>query len=167
MKTWSLTAAAFALVATLASAPAHAQSGWTTSASADIGAAVPVNAYLNLSSSTISIPQPTAADVAAGVSKPAVITMSYGSNGTIALGYEFTGGTPFLTGAAGNQIPINRLRLSVDGGPSEEMSEFKAAWRGGIAPGDHAETLAIALALDYSVKPDTYSVPWEVILTAN
>lgn len=166
MKRRSLTAA-LALAAMVAAAPAHGQSNTTVTASADIGVAVPINAYINLSTSNISIPRPTAADVAAGISQPAVITMNYGSNGTIALGYQFTAGNAFLTGQGGNQIAIGRLRLSVDGGPNEEMAEFKHAWRGGIAPGDYTETLAIALHLDYSVKPDSYSAPWEVILTAN
>lgn len=165
MKRRSLTAA-LALAAAVAAAPAHGQSSTTVTASADVGIEVPINAYLNLSTSNISIPQPTAADVAAGISKPAVVTMSYGSNGTIGLGYQFTGGG-HLTGAAGNIIALGRLRLSVDGGPMEQMAEFNHAWRGGIAPGDYTETLAIALNLDYSVKPDTYTAPLEVIVTAN
>jgi hypothetical protein len=165
MKRRSLTAA-LALAVAVAGAPAHGQS-ITVTAAADIGVTVPINGYLNLSTTSISIPQPTAADVAAGISKPALITMSYGSNGTIALGYHFTAGLPHMTGAGGNQVAIGRLRLSVDGGAPEEMAEFNNAWRGGIAPGDYTETLAIALRLDYSVKPDTYSAPWEVVLTAN
>jgi len=151
--------------AALATLPAHAQN--TASASADLGVTVPVNAYINLSSSTITIPQPTAADVAAGISKPATITMSYGSNGTIALGYMFTTG-PRLAGASSDAaVSLSSLRLSVDGGASEVMAQYNNAWRGGIAPGDHVETLAFSLALDYRVKPEQYSGTWQVTLTAN
>jgi hypothetical protein len=165
MKRSSL-AAILLSAAGLASAPVHAQSNVTVTAAADVEIVVPINAYLNLSSSNISIPQPTAADVAAGISKPAIVTMSYGSNGTIALGYQFTGGS-FMTGTGGNQVAIGALRLSMDGGPNEQMAEFNHTWRGGIAPGDYTESLAIALALNWSVKPDQYSAPWEVILVAN
>lgn len=153
-------------LAAILAAPAlgHAQS--TVSASTDVGVSVPINAYVNLSSSSIVIPQPTAADVAAGVSKPATVTLSYGSNGTIALGYQFT--NPYLAAAgSGSNIPVSRLNLSVDGGTPDQMGQYMANWRGGIAPGDHVETLAFTLDLDYSVKPDQYSATWQVTLSAN
>ncbi|HEU4559425.1 MAG TPA: hypothetical protein VFS20_16320 [Longimicrobium sp.] len=154
-------------VAALSPVAATAQSKFLT-ASADISAAVPINAYLNLSTSTITIPQPTAADVSAGMSKPAVVTLSYGANAPISLGYRFTTG-PNLTGAqTGTPLSVGRLRLAVDGGPAEVMPEFMNAWRSGIPAGDHTETLSLALALDYSVKPDQYGgATLEFTLTAN
>ena len=165
MKKSILAAAVFATAA-FAAPSIHAQAPTTVIAAADVGVTVPINAYLNLSTSSISIPQPTAADVATGLSKPAVVTMSFGSNGTIALGYQFTGGGN-MTGTGGNQVGVGNLRLSVDGGPSEPMAEFNNAWRSGIAPGEYTESLAFALALNWRVKPDTYSAPWEVVLVAN
>lgn len=168
MKQASLIAVAVAVAAAaLATAPASGQTRFLT-ASADISATVPINAYLNLSASTITIPQPTAADVAAGITQPAVVTLSYGANAPIALGYRFTTG-PHLTGAVtGAPLHVGRLRLSVDGGPAQAMAEAESTWRDGIAAGDHTETLAFAVALDYSVKPDQYGgATWEVTLTAN
>lgn len=158
-------AAVLTLAAALATVPAHAQN--SASASADLGVTVPINAYINLSSSTITIPQPTAADIAAGISRPATITMSYGSNGTIALAYQFTSGARLAGASSDAAVSLGSLRLSVDGGASEVMAEYNNAWRGGIAPGDHTETLAFSLALDYRVKPEQYSGTWQVTLTAN
>jgi hypothetical protein len=157
--------AVLTLAAALA-APALAHAQRSVSASADVGVSIPINAYVNLSSSSISIPAPTAADVAAGVSKPGYITLSYGSNGTMALGYEFTSGGN-LQGAGGNAtLGLGRLRLSVDGGAPETMAWYGNQWRDGIPAGDHVETLAFTLGLDYSVKPDVYSATWQVTLSA-
>ena len=153
-------------LAALCAAPAVASAQHNPTASADVGINVPINAYVNLSSSTIAIPQPTAADVAAGVSKPATVTLSYGSNGTIALGYLFA--TPHLVGAnSGTNVAVSKLKLSVDGGAPQQMGQYAASWRGGIAAGEYVETLSFTLGLDYSVKPDQYTANWTVTLTAN
>jgi hypothetical protein len=157
--------AVLTLAAALA-APALGHAQRAVSASADVGVAVPVNAYVNLSSSSISIPAPTAADVAAGVSKPGYINLSYGSNGIMMLGYQFTSG-PYLQGAGGNEtLALGRLRVSVDGGAPQAMQEYQTEWRGWISSGDHVETLAFTLALDYSVRPDVYRGTWQVTLSA-
>jgi hypothetical protein len=67
--------------------------------------------------------------------------MSYGSNGLISLSYRFASGGA-LVGTAGSTYSVGALRLAVDGGPEEVMSEFNDAWRSNIPAGDYAQTLS-------------------------
>ena len=133
---------------------------------AEIAVTVPVNAYLSLSTSTLTIPTPTAADVAAGRSRPATVTMNYGSNGLIALSYRFVSGGS-LIGAAGSSYAVSNLQLSVDGGPEEAMSEYNESWRSNIPAGEYTETLSITMPLQWNVKPDSYSGVWEATIIAS
>jgi hypothetical protein len=154
-----------ASAALLALAPAaHAQN--RVDQQAEVAVTVPVNAYLNLSSSSVTIPTPTAADVAAGRSRPATLTMSYGSNGLISLSYRFPSGG-VLVGTAGSTYAVGALRLAVDGGPEEVMSEYNDAWRSNIPAGDYTETLSITMPLSWNVKPDTYSGVWEATIVGS
>jgi hypothetical protein len=151
-----------ATAALLAVAPgAHAQN--RVDQQAEIVITVPVNAYLNLSSSSVTIPTPTAADFVAGRSRPVTINMSYGSNGLISLGYRFPSGGA-LVGTAGSTYSVSKLRLAVDGGIEETMAEFTDGWRTNIRPGDYTETLSITMPLSWDVKADTYSGVWEATI---
>ena len=151
-----------AAAAMLALAPAaHSQN--RVDQQAEVSVTVPINAYLDLSSSSVTIPTPTAADVAAGRSRPATLTMSYGSNGLISLSYRFPSGAT-LVGTGGSTYAVGALRLSVDGGPEEVMTQFNDSWRSNIPAGDYTETLSITMPLSWNVKPDSYSGVWEATI---
>lgn len=151
-------------LAALAFAPAaHAQN--RVDQRAEVAVTVPVNAYLSLSASSVTIPTPTAADVAAGRSRPATIAMNYGSNGLIALSYRFVSGGA-LIGASGSMYAVGNLLLSVDGGPEESMAEYNEAWRSNIPAGEYSEALSITMPLRWNVKPDSYSGVWEATIVA-
>jgi hypothetical protein len=157
--------AAVAAAAVLVGAPAaHAQN--RVDQQAEIAVTVPINAYLNLSSSSVTIPTPTAADVAAGRSRPATLTMSYGSNGLISLSYRFPSGGA-LVGAGGSSFAVGGLLLAVDGGQEEAMTQFNDAWRSNIPAGDYTETLSITMPLSWNVEPDTYSGVWEATIVGS
>jgi hypothetical protein len=158
--------AALAAAAVLVGAPAAAHAQNRVDQQAEIAVTVPINAYLNLSTSSVTIPTPTAADVAAGRSRPATLTMSYGSNGLIALSYRFPSGGA-LVGAGGSSFAVGGLLLSVDGGQEEVMSQFNDAWRSNIPAGDYTETLSITMPLSWNVKPDTYTGVWEATIVGS
>ncbi|WP_206762649.1 hypothetical protein, partial [Clostridium perfringens] len=59
---------------------------------------------------------------------------------------------------------VGALRLSVDGGPEEVMTQFNDSWRSNIPAGDYTETLSITMPLSWNVKPDSYSGVWEATI---
>jgi hypothetical protein len=143
-------------VATLAlgaaSTPVNAQS---LSASATMSTTVERTGYINLSANSITFPTPSVSDYEAGFTQPVSVGLSYGSNATIHLGYEFSDAS--MTGSGGNNIPVGRIQQKVGAGDESAMQQFNSAWRSGISPGTYAETLTFRLQLTWHTAPDTYS----------
>lgn len=158
-KTLTLFAAALLAIAGPDSAVAQ------TSQTVSFGTTVPVIGYIDVDATNLTIPTLTVANFQAGYSSTATLGIRYGSNGVIALGYQFDN---YIVGEnTGTTLGTQRLEVQAPGGSFAPMEFQNTAWRTGIAAGDYTETLNFRLSLPtWNTPADEYGTSFRMLLAA-
>lgn len=136
-----------------------------TSQTVSFASTVPLTGYIDVDATSLTIPTLTVANFQAGYSSSATLGIRYGSNGVIALGYQFDG---YIVGQnTGTTLGNHRLEVQAPGGSYAPMDFQNTAWRTGIAAGNYTETLNFRLTLpNWNLPADTYGTAFRMLLAA-